>query len=367
MKKRIFIPTPICIDQENFKFASKAVSAQPLFARPQYKLVWGFTIAFVLFFVGCQGQQKSGGFKGNLLLSVDFKPDVPLKYNFVCERQIALDLDPSHKNSKGEKGRGGSQNMAEKLEMEIVYKPVEIDPYGYSTIEATCNSAKVTRTAVSSRGQAKGDAVESAVGKSFTLKITPTGKIVDYTSLESLVKELGNRAFADSSRGRIKDSDMIMDFLATQWYIWDSVSSIKEPLKGVKKGQKWNSQLLAPMPFVSKVGRDVEYKFAGVIEEGGVSLAEITSSYKLSRLLPAAPLPYSGSFQMRGTFGFLRGYKVLSIEGSGRELYDIERGIIKSDIQQYQAKVGASIFGLGSDTIEPNIEINQTITMTLAE
>jgi hypothetical protein len=29
---RIFTPTPICIDQENFKFASKAVSARPLFA-----------------------------------------------------------------------------------------------------------------------------------------------------------------------------------------------------------------------------------------------------------------------------------------------------------------------------------------------
>jgi hypothetical protein len=221
---------------------------------------------------------------------------------------------------------------------------------------------------VSSRDNERSDVVESLVGKSFTLKITPTGKVVDYTSLESLAKELGGKAFTNSGRGRIKNPDMILDFLATQWNIWDSVSSIKNPLKGLKKNQKWNSKLLAPMPFTVKVGRDVEYGFAGVVEANGVSFAEITSSYKLSRSPPGdIPMPYSGSFYMRGTFGFLRGYQVQSIEGSGRQLYDIERGLIKSDIQQYQAKVGASIFGLGSDTLEPNIIINQTITMTLVE
>ena len=108
-----------------------------------------------------------------------------------------------------------------------------------------------------------------------------------------------------------------MDFVATQWNIWDSVSSIKKPLKGLKKGRKWDSKLLAPMPFVSKIGRDVKYQFAGIAEANGVSLAEITSSYKLSQKPPAGvPLPYGGSFHMRGTFGFLRGYQVLSIEGT---------------------------------------------------
>jgi len=331
----------------------------------------------VFFFAGWKKQQQSEAGKiksshqykgkGPLLLSVDFEPNAALKYNFVCERQIALDLDPSRKYSKGEKGKGGSQNMDEKLEMEIVYKPVEIDPYGYSTIQATCNSVKVSRSQASGRGREKSDAVEFAAGRSFILKITPTGKIADYTSLEDLIKQLGEKAFACSQRGRVKDPDMIMDFAATQWYMWDLISSIKAPVKGVKKGQKWDSELLAPMPFVSKTGRDVEYKFAGVVEANGVQLAEITSTYKLSKSPPSVPLPYGGSFQMRGTFGFLRGYRVQSIEGDGRELYDIERGIIKSDVQHYQARVSASIFGLGSDAIEPNIEINQTITMTLVE
>ncbi len=307
--------------------------------------------------------------KGKLLLSVDFEPNVPLTYKFVSERQIALDLDPSHKSSKGQKDKGsGSQNVTEKLEMEIVYRPVEIAPYGYSTIEATCNSAKVTRTQVSGKGQGgRGDAVESAAGRSWTFKITPTGKIVDYASIEKLVAEMGEKAFAGSQRSRIKDPEMIMDFLATQRYIWESIASIKNPLKGLRKGQKWNSKLLAPMPFVSKIGRDVKYEFTGVVESNNVSCARIISSYKLSQSPPDMPMPYSGSFYMRGTFGFLRGYVVQSIEGGGEQLYDIKKGLIKSDTQHYKAKVSASIFGLGSDTIEPNIEINQIITMTLVE
>jgi hypothetical protein len=241
-----------------------------------------------------------------------------------------------------------------------------VDPYGYSTIEATCNSAKVTSAA--GHGGRK-DAVESLVGRSFTFKITPTGKIADDSNFVSLVKELGGKAFTGTSqRGRIKNPDMIMDFIATQWRIWDSAASIKKPLKGVKKDSKWNSQLLAPMPFVSKIGRDVTYKLAGVVESNNVSYADITSTCSLSKSPPAdAPMPYSGSFQMRGTFGFLQGYKVLSIDGAGRQLFDFKKGLIKSDSQHYNAKVSASIMGLGSDALEPNIEINQTITMTLVE
>ncbi|MBU1260088.1 MAG: hypothetical protein KJ757_07620 [Planctomycetes bacterium] len=322
---------------------------------------------------GCQqqvstetvGMAKSAGFKGPVLLAVDFKPDVPLKYNFVCERRIALDMGSSGRSKKG--NNSNTQNFTEKLEVEMVYKPVKVDPYGYTVIEATCESAKVTRTSSGGRGQLRADAAEFLAGKSFTLKITPIGKVTDYSSLESLIKELGQKAFGgDRKRSRIKDPDMIMDFVATQWSIWDSVSSIKKPLKGLKKNRKWDSKLLAPMPFVSKVGRDVEYKLADVVDDNGVSLALITSNYKLSKLpLKEVPLPYSGSFQMRGTFGFLQGYKVLSIEGTGWQLYDIEKGLIKSDTQQYKAEVTASIFGLGG--VEPNIEINQMITTTLIE
>jgi hypothetical protein len=321
-----------------------------------------FLVVFLVFLAGCQGQQRSAGFKGPLLLSVDFQPDVPLKYRFVSERRIALDLDASGKASRG---RSNSKSSTERLEMEIVYKPIQIDPYGYSTIEATCNSAKVTRKGDGSVGRNINDAVESAAGRSFTIKITPTGKIVDYASLGNLVRELGEKSFgATSKMGRVKNPDMIMDFVATQRHLWETVSTIKNPLKGLKKGDKWNSQLLAPMPFISKTGRDVEYQFAGVTDANDVLLAEITSSYKLSSKSPKdIPIPYSGPFQMKGTFGFLSGYRTHSIEGSGRQLYDIKRGLIQSDTQQYHSEVSASVFGLTT----AGLSIDQTITMTLVE
>ncbi|MBN1787105.1 MAG: hypothetical protein JW806_01775 [Sedimentisphaerales bacterium] len=318
----------------------------------------------VSFFVltGCQEQQRSADFKGPLLLSVDFQSGVALRYKFVSERQIELAFESSGKDARKS---GRNQTYNEKLEMEISYNPTEIDPYGYSVIEAVCDSVKVTRSSRDGRGHNKSDAVESAVGRSFTIKITPTGKIVDYTSLENLVKELGGKSFTQTSNsGRVKDPDMIMDFIATQWHLWDAVSSVKNPLKGLKKGHKWKSQMLAPMPFVSKKGRDVEYTFAGTVDVNGVSLAEITSSYTLSGLSPEGiPMPYTGSFQMRGTFGFLRGYQVNSLTGRGRLFYDIERGLIQSDVQQYHTEAAASVFGLAT----ANLSIDQTITMTLME
>lgn len=303
---------------------------------------------------------KSG--KGRLLMSIDFEPNVPLKYKFVCERKVSLDLDPSGKYSKG-KSSGSAQQISEKLEMEIVYKPVEVDPYGYSVIEAQCTNAKASRTSSTGRGQNKKDAIEYLAGETFTLKITPTGKIADYSSLKAVVEKLGKKAFSDSKRAGIKDPDMIMDFIAVQWNLWDAVATVKKPLKGVKIGEKWNSRLLAPMPFVSKVGRDVEYKLK---DYNDVS-AEIVSGYKLSSASPDVPMPYSGSFQMRGTFGFLTGYKVLSIEGTGSQIYDNAKGLIQSDVQQYESKVKASIMGLGSENIEPNIIINQTTSITLVK
>jgi hypothetical protein len=276
---------------------------------------------------------------------------------------MTLNFDPAGKYSKiGDKDSEKDEVYVEKLEMDITYKALKVDPSGYSTIEATCDSAKVT-------GHGRPDAAASLTGRSFTFKVTPTGKIADDSNFVSLVKAIGAKAFTGSGqKGKIKDPDMIMDFVATQWRIWDSAASIQKPLKGVKKDSKWNSQLLAPMPFVSKVGRDVVYKLAGVVESNNVSYADITSTYSLSKTPPAdAPMPYGGSFQMRGTFGFLQGYKVLSISGTGRQLFDIKKGLIKSDTQHYKTEVSASIFGLGSNTVEPNIKIDQTTTMTLVE
>jgi hypothetical protein len=335
---------------------------------------WIFIGLALIVFSACfvsakEKQSKPANIKYPVLLAVDFNTAVPLKYKFVADRQISLNLDPEGKYSKERGDEGKVQKMADKLEMEIVYKAVKIDPNGCSTVEATCNSAKVTRTSPEGREQTKPDAVESFVGKSFTLKITPSGKVADYSSFNSLLAALNNVAFGgDSKKFRIKDPDMIMDLVATQWRIWDSIASIKKPLKGVKKNSTWNSQLLAPMPFVSKTGRDVVYKLAGG-DINDVSCVDITSTYTLSKLQATdAPWPYgNSSFQMRGVFGFLQGYKVLSLTGTGQQLFDIKRGLIKSDTQHFNSKVSASIMGLGANALEPNINVDQTITMTLVE
>jgi len=356
MKKRIFrllLIAAACFlisaDAGAWLYGSKSKSAKPVKSAKSVKPAKSAK------------SNKSG--KGRLLMSIDFEPNVPLKYKFVSERKVSLDLDPSGKYSKGGKASGSAQQISEKLEMEIVYKPVEVNPYGYSIIEAQCTNATASRSSSTGRAQTKKDAVEYLAGKTFTLKITPTGKIADYSSLKTVIEELGKKAFPDSQRARIKDPDMIMDFIAVQWNLWDAVATVKKPLKGVKIGEKWSSRLVAPMPFVSKVGRDVVYK----LNDFNDASAEIVSSYKLSSVLPDVPMPYSGSFQMRGTFGFLTGYQVLSIEGTGSQIYDNAKGRIKSDVQQYQSKVKASIMGLGSDNLEPNIIVNQTTTITLIE
>jgi hypothetical protein len=324
------------------------------------------------YFTGCEKQQKKQvqtgtGLKGPVLLSVDFEPNKPLVYNIVSERTMYVNLDPSGKYSKG-KQDGKEQVQTEKLEMQISYKAISVDPLGISVIEATCNSAKVTRTGTG-RAQDKADAVESLAGKTYTLKISPTGKIVDYSSLEKTSQEIAENAFGggETKRGKVKNPDMVMDFLATQWNIWDSIATIKNPSKGIDKKSKWDSKLLAPMPYVSKIGRNVAYGFAGVEKSGNDNAAVITSTYSLSKTPSDVPLPYAGSFQMKGMFGFLQGYKPISLDGQGREVYDIDKGRIISDTQQYTVTVSASIFGLGADELTPNIKIEQKITMSLAD
>lgn len=311
---------------------------------------------------------KTPDLKKPLLLSVDFEPNKTLVYNFVSERSMDVDLDPTGKYSKGGKQEGKEQTQVEKLEMQIAYKPIKVDPLGVSIIQATCNSAKVTRTGTG-RAQDKADAVESLAGQSYTISISPAGKIVDYTSLDNTAKTLAEKAFGggETKKGKVKNPDMIMDFMAMQWNTWNSTASLKNPTKGINKKSVWTSKLLAPMPFVSKTARDVKYSLAGVQKDGNDTVANIASEYTLSKTPMDITLPYSGSFQMKGMFGFLQGYKVLSIDGKGTQLFDVDKGRIISDKQQYTAAVKASIFGLGSDELTPNIKIDQKITITLVK
>ncbi|MBA7659896.1 hypothetical protein ES703_67890 [subsurface metagenome] len=293
------------------------------------------------------------------LLTVDFQEAQTLRYKFVSSRDIDVDWDPG----KSEPDKNAADKFSETMDMVVAYTPVEVNPYGLTTIKATCESVKVQR----SKGRRK-DAVESLPGKTFTFTIDPTGKIEDYSQLNDLIREIGKKAFRqDTARGRIKEPDMIGDFIAAQWFLWDPVSSIEKASKGISVGQTWKSKLPIPTPMVTRKARDVTYSLDEIRESEKGRLAVIRSSYSPAESVPGdwPPMPYSGSFQMSGTFGFLRGYKILSLKGQGVELFNMNAGRTERYSQQYQTQWEASLpFGL-KGSANPRITIKQNLSMQL--
>lgn len=297
--------------------------------------------------------------EGKELLTVDFQEAQTLRYKFVTSRDITVDWEPA----KSKTDKSAVDKTFESLDLVVAYTPVKIDPYGLTTIKATCESAQVKRT----KGRRK-DATETLAGKSFTFTVDPTGKIEDHEQLNTLIREIGKSAFrADSSRGRVKEPDMISDFTATQWFLWDSVSSIENASEGVSVGQTWKSMLSIPTPMVTLKVREVTYTLDKIRPTDKGHLAVISSTYAPADSIPAVwpPLPYSGSFQMSGTFGFLRGYRLLNVEGQGQEIFNIDNGQIEQYNQQLQTKWDAGLpFGLKTE-VSPQITIKQTLTMQL--
>ncbi len=324
-----------------------------------------FTAVVLSVLAGCADREKELLRKkkqllseGKELLTVDFQEAQTLRYKFVSSRDIEVDWNPGKSGPRLDKST--VDRSSESMDMVVAYTPVKVKPYGLTTIKATCESVKVKR----SKDRRK-DAVESLAGKTFTFTIDPTGKIEDYSQLDSLIREIGKKAFR-SDTGRIKDPDMICDFIASQWFLWDSVSSIERAFEGVSVGQTWKSRLSVPTPMVSRKARDVTYTLDEIRQTGKGRLAVIRSSYSPAESVPAGwPIPYVGAFQMRGTFGFLRGYKMLGLEGQGEELFNIDAGRIEQYSQQYQTQWEASLLFALEGAANPRITIKQKLTMQL--
>jgi hypothetical protein len=208
--------------------------------------------------------------------------------------------------------------------------------------------------------------VQSLSGTTFTLTVGPTGRIADYSQLDELIKEVGKKAFrAGTDSSRIKEPDMIGDFVATQWFLWDTVSSIEEPSKGVAVGESWTSKLAVPTPMVMRKARDVTYRLDEVRQSEEGRLAVISSSYQAADSAPHDwPIPYSGRFQVAGAFGFYGNYRVLDLQGEGQELFNIDAGRIEQYEQEYQLRLKASLM-IPLAGVDPRITINQKLTMTL--
>ena len=301
--------------------------------------------------------------EGAELLTVDFREGRSLRYEFVSKRDVILDWEPT--KSRTGTGKGTIDKSAESMEIVVTYTPIEVNPYGLTTIKATCESVKATRSKRASGRATPRDAVEHLKGKTFTLKVNAQGKIEDYSQLDELIRQIGEKAFRKGSRmGRIKEPDMIADFVASQWFLWDSISSIEKPAEGVSVGQSWSSKLSVPTPMVMRKARDVTYKFDRLWDNVKGRLAVISSTYSLSDSVPSGwPVPYTGRFRMSGTFGFFRGYKILSLAGRGDELFNIDKGQIERYSQQYEMRLDAALPGpLGAN---PRITIKQKLTMQL--
>lgn len=317
----------------------------------------GLIALFVL--AGCQVGPKE-------YLVVDFKENSVLRYQLVSERNIELNLGVSNTTTKTRKQK--PQKMSEKLSLVIAYKPIKVDPYGLTTIEATCESAEVTRKSFTGKKN-KSDAVRSLRGKTYTFKITPNGKFEDYTNLQKVVEELGEKAFTQKGgkQGRVKDPDMISDFVALQWYFWDSVATIEKPLEGAKIGQTWKALQFIPLPMPRAVVKETTYKLSEIKDTANGRHAVITSSYALSnQRLKNWPKPYSGRFRMKGMFGFLRNYKTISLSGTGTQIYNLDTGQIESEQQQYRVDVEADFLMPLGDT-KPKLIIRQKIKVQLLD
>ena len=160
---------------------------------------------------------------------------------------------------------------------------------------------------------------------------------------------------------------MIGDFVATQWFLWDTVSSLKKPSLGAAAGQSWNSKLSVPTPMVMRKARDVTYRLDEIRPGEKGRLAVISSSYKIAESAPRDwPIPYSGTFQVAGAYGFYRNYKVLSLQGRGEELFNIDAGRTEQYYQQYQMQLSASML-LPLPGANPKITIKQNLTMNLLD
>ncbi len=102
-------------------------------------------------------------------------------------------------------------------------------------------------------------------------------------------------------------------------------------------------------------------------EDATGPLAVIWSTYTPADAAPADwPIPYSGKFQVSGTFGFLFSYEVLGLAGTGEELFNVGTGRIEQRRETYTLRTRAGLPPLGIKA-NPHITIEQTLTMELIE
>ncbi len=322
------------------------------------------TVAALLISTGCtQPAQRKAAAKKGLLLTVDFQQGKTLRYKFISSRDITLDWGPMGNGADSAKTK--VDKSAESLTMVVAYTPIEVDAYGLAKVQATCESAKVARTGGRQRDGSRGDAADTFTGKTWTFTVGPTGKIEDDSGFRNALKEAGKRAIRpDTSKGVVKDPDMLYDITASQFFLWDAMASRKEITSKAAVGERWQSLISVPAPMILWVARDVNYCLEEIRNEPNGQIAVIRSAYAPNKNVPREwPIPYDVPFQMSGTFGFLRNFQVLSLAGDGEELFNVTAGRTERRTQKYRLEIQTSL--PLPIAVNPKLIIDQTLAMEL--
>lgn len=276
---------------------------------------------------------------------------------FRSHRSVQVQWDPQAL-AKGDEN--AAHSLTETLTLRMAYKPVEVTAEK-TVLQAECKSALVRRSSLTGRRNARPDPVERMAGRIFTLVLDGRGRVTDANELDALLKELGMYAFRGQGDHRTKDPEMISDVVASQWFLWDAVTSM-DPNVG-QQGDSWTSRLSVPTPMVLRKARDVVYTLADVNDT--VARIDMACSLSPDKAPRTWPIPYSGRFLVSGPFGFLRGFKVLSLEGQGTEQFDLVRGCSLGYEQTYHMELrGVIPFSM---RVMPKILIDQTLSMTLED
>jgi len=326
------------------------------------KLTLFFIIGFSLFCACRQPQKTAAPAGGKILLTVDFEEGKTLRYKFVSKRSIVIDFSMADEKSSK---KPAPQKYSDSFEMTVAYTPVQTQRYEASKINAVVESINSNQ---SSSRSSKPDAVQTLVGKTWTMTVGPTGKIMDTSGLEAIIKDAGKMSFRErGGDGLVKEPDLVKDFIATQWFMWDEISNIPNPTKGVKPGQTWDSVTIIPSSIIFPFAKNVKYTLADVNDTPQGKVAVISEDYSLAETVPSSwPNPYpSGSFQMSGAFGLLRGYKPQTLSGNGQYLFNIDKGRAESYNQNYTFELTAGFpMNLGGRL---GVVIKQDLTMELLE
>lgn len=295
------------------------------------------------------------------LLTVDFQEGRVLKYKMVSTRDVRIELTNS-----GEKNQ--SHEMTESIELLMEYTPVEVNPFGISKIQAKCLSAKSSRTALRKGQKAEKDSAADMQGKTYMLEISPIGQVEDFSEFTKLLQELGESSFVQSRQSMaVKNPDMLYDVMALQWNMWDLSSSIPKPSVGISLNKQWHAMQLLPVPLPVPLTRKTTYTLKEIIPEPQrTAVIENTFEF-VDEEMENVPKIYDKKFNLKGSlFAVMRNFQVTSLEGSGRQVFNIDRGVLISDNQQWKMRIDAS-FMLPLGDSKPIILVDQKLSTELVD